>query len=277
MSELSYPRISVITPVRNGMPYLQGLLSSVQCQDYPFVEHIVIDDGSDDGGKTRKVLEGAMNVRWWSRQNLGQYPTQNEGLMAATGDLVTFICSDDVYINPRVLSKVAAAWHPGIHVLYGDTINIGEDGKELPYQLEHKGPIEPSDLLTVCLLQHCSVFLERRFLLERHLLFDESFRVSGDWEWLIRVFAAARDDMLYVPAALSAYRHWVGQTTRQPWYHEVAVAEQRRIYAMYGGSMAAYCAVMHARLWPDRWKKARGLWKAGGLPMLTRALAGRRR
>ena len=262
------PVISVITAVKNGMPYLPDLLNSVEHQDYPHVEHIVIDDGSTDGGETCKVLENAQHIKWWSRANRGQVPTQNEGLLAATGDLVSIICSDDMYRDSSVLSTVAASWRPGIHVLYGDTVYIGPDGRRLPYQLPPPGPIEPSDLLTECVLKHCSVFVEREFLLKRHLLFDESFRFAADWDWLIRVFSAARENVLYVPAFLGAYRQWENQTSNQSWVEGPFEGERKRILAMYGGSATARRERGRARLWPYRWQKLRGLWHAGG-PAMT--------
>lgn len=266
------PRISVITPVRNGKPYLLNLLDSVRKQDYPSVEHIVIDDGSADGGWTLQALQASAGIRWWTRPNRGQYPTQNEGLRAATGDLVTIICADDMYADSRVLSVVARAWHPGVKVLYGDSLELDADGAPLPYQLTGHGPLLSGELLTSCVVRHSSVFLDRQFVLNRRLLFDESFRLCGDWEWLIRVFAAARDDVLYVPGRLGAYRNYGMQTSQQPWYAKSIDTERMRVFAMYGGSVTAYRYAERSMVWPYRLQKARGLLHAGGISMLARAV-----
>jgi len=88
------PRISVITPVWNGSAYLVPLIESVLQQDYPHYEHIVIDDGSTDEGATVAILQQYKHLRWWSHANKGQYETQNDGLKAATGDIVVIISSD---------------------------------------------------------------------------------------------------------------------------------------------------------------------------------------
>lgn len=267
----SLPRVSVITPVRNGKPYLLDLLESVQKQDYPFVEHIVIDDGSDDERWTLQTLRASAGIRWWSHPNCGQYRTQNEGLRAATGDLVTIICADDMYADSGVLSTVVRAWHPGVKVLYGDSLELDADGAPLSYQLTGHGPLLPSDLLTWCVVRHSSVFIDRQFVLSRRLWFDESFHLCGDWEWLIRVFAAARDDVLYVPGRLGAYRNHTMQTSQQPWYAKSVDTERMRVFALYGGSVTAYRYAMQSTVWPRRWQKARGLVRAGGIPMLARA------
>ncbi|MBA4365807.1 MAG: hypothetical protein C0398_07425 [Coprothermobacter sp.] len=268
----SLPRISVITPVRNGNPYLLDLLESVQKQDYPFVEHIVIDDGSDDGGWTLQTLQASAGIRWWGHPNCGQYPTQNEGLRAATGDLVTIICADDMYAGSGALSAVARAWHPGVKVLYGDSLELDAGGAPLPYQVTGHGPLFSSDLLTWCVVRHSSVFIDRQFVMNRRLWFDESFHLCGDWEWLIRVFAAARDDILYVPGRLGAYRNHALQTSQQSWYAKSVDTERMRVFAMYGGSVTAYRYAMRSTVWPRRWQKARGLMRAGDLRAVCRWL-----
>src|SRR3990172_9086208 len=84
--------ISVITAVYNGADYLPDLIESVQAQDYTHYEHIIIDDGSTDDGATVAVLQryaqADSRIRWWTRENKGQYTTQNEAIEAARGDTI---------------------------------------------------------------------------------------------------------------------------------------------------------------------------------------------
>ena len=63
------PLVSIITAVRNGSRYLSALIESVLAQDYPRIEHIVIDDGSDDDDATIRILEQYPHLRWWTREN----------------------------------------------------------------------------------------------------------------------------------------------------------------------------------------------------------------
>ena len=80
MALIPPPLITIITPVYNGAEYLDELIQSVLRQDYPNIEHLIIDDGSQDGGATVSVLQKYPHLRWWSRENKGQYATMNEGL-----------------------------------------------------------------------------------------------------------------------------------------------------------------------------------------------------
>src|SRR5574341_2572398 len=84
----SKPLVTIMTPVYNGAAYLEELIASVRDQDYPYVEHLIIDDGSTDNGVTVEILRKYPHLRWWSRPNQGQYATMNEGLQAAQGELI---------------------------------------------------------------------------------------------------------------------------------------------------------------------------------------------
>ncbi len=115
------PLVSIVTPTFNSARYLEELLRSVEVQDYPRIEHIVIDDGSDDDGATVAILRRHPRVRWWSRENRGQYATLNEGFRAAKGDFVTTISADDTYADPGAIGALVA-WlrgHPDHDVAYG--------------------------------------------------------------------------------------------------------------------------------------------------------------
>ena len=61
---LSTPLVSIITPVYNGAEYLEELIISVRDhQDYPYIEHIIIDDGSTDDGETVSILKKYPHLR----------------------------------------------------------------------------------------------------------------------------------------------------------------------------------------------------------------------
>ena len=101
------PLVSIVTPTFNSARYLEELLQSVEGQDYPQIEHIVIDDDSRDEGAAVDLLRRHPNVKWCSRENRGQYSTLDEGFRAATGEFVTTISEDDRYVDPGAVGAVA--------------------------------------------------------------------------------------------------------------------------------------------------------------------------
>lgn len=210
------PLVSIITPVFNGARYLDELIQSVLQQDYPYVEHIIIDDGSTDGGATVEILKRYPHLRWWSRDNKGQYATQNEGLAAARGSIVGVICADDKYVAPSTLSSVVRYWnlHPEFGCIYGRTLRMDSNGDPLPMDSDYRQKPFPAWVLRYRLfLSHCSLFVAKQLVVDKNIWFDTSFRYFGDWDWIIRLSTAGQFGYLDQP--LSIYREYPSQTTKQ--------------------------------------------------------------
>lgn len=106
------PKVSVITPVFNGEKFLQETLDSVDCQTYPNVEHIVIDDGSTD--ETGKILEHSLQklrkhqLRVIQQKNAGESQAINRGLSDATGEYVLVLSADDLLEEKAIQELVQA-------------------------------------------------------------------------------------------------------------------------------------------------------------------------
>jgi glycosyltransferase involved in cell wall biosynthesis len=103
------PLISVVTPSLNQVDFLERTLQSVAEQDYPTIEHIVVDGGSTDGSVG--ILERWTQhlARWVSEPDSGQANAINKGLDWATGDIVAYINSDDYYL-PGAFAAAARAF-----------------------------------------------------------------------------------------------------------------------------------------------------------------------
>lgn len=221
------PLVSVITPVYNGAAYLEGLIQSVVRQDYPHLEHLVIDDGSTDDGATRRILERHPHLRWWSRPNQGQYATLNEGLAAAHGAVVGFISADDEYLAPSAVSAALAHWraHPAADGVYGRLLYIDAAGARRIAQPHLAGPWPMSWLKYLCFVPHSSLFIDREWLAQRQLQFDPALRFTGDWDWLIRL-AAAGGRLSFLNRPLSFYRLQPAQMTQR---HAAEIATEERL------------------------------------------------
>ena len=207
------PLISIVTPAFNAAIYLEQLLASVEAQDYPRIEHIVIDDGSTDDGETRAVLRRHPSVRWWSRENQGQYATLNEGFKAATGELVTTISADDFYVDPRALRDVVDhhVSHGHCDVVHGYTLHVDSDGSPLPVQPYQDFPYWMIPY-SPGFIAHCSLFVRRERIIADGILFDESLRFIGDGDWMIRLYLAGYRHCR-VNRLVAAYRHHAQQVS----------------------------------------------------------------
>jgi len=187
------PLISIITPVFNGADYIDLLIQSVLNQGFTDWEHIVIDDGSNDNGATTAVLKRYSHLRWWSRENKGQYATMNEGLRTARGKWVCFISADDL-MAPGALLAVAEYAHKAqkCEVIYGKTLFIREDGSKHAVQnLFQRVP--PKCFVYLMGIYHCSMYVEKTVVIDRGLFFDERLKFSGDFDWIVRLIHSGLD------------------------------------------------------------------------------------
>ena len=92
------PLISVLIPVYNGSNYLEEALESVLEQTYSNYEIIVVNDGSNDEGKTKKIaLKYENKIRYFEKENGGVASALNYGISKANGDYISWLSHDDIY------------------------------------------------------------------------------------------------------------------------------------------------------------------------------------
>jgi glycosyltransferase involved in cell wall biosynthesis len=264
------PLVSIITPAYNAARFIEATIRSVQEQDYPCIEHIVIDDGSTDDGATVAVLRQFPHLRWWSRPNRGQYATMNEGLAAARGDLIGLISADDVYTVPRSISRVVAyaAAHPHIDAIYGRWLDIDQSGAVMPVQVRLTGRYPLRLFRYVPFISHCALFVRRAIIERDGLLFDETMRYAGDADWIQRLIAAGTR-FGFLDAYLAGYRWHGGQTTGGP-KQAAILAEHRRFYRRWHADPRLAAAAESAIIMRSLILKAMYTVRAGGVRGLRR-------
>jgi glycosyltransferase involved in cell wall biosynthesis len=245
------PLVSIVTPVFNQSKYIEELILSVKSQDYPHIEHIVIDDGSTDNGATVAVLERYPHLRWWSRENRGQYATMNEGLLAAKGVFVCFVSADDKLSSGAVKSAVEFfQMHPDFDGVFGMTNYIDINSKNYPYPVPfQRAPL--SFYAYFAHISHCSLYLKVSSLQKHGLLFNPALHYVGDYEWMIRVYKS-RLRIGTLNRELSKVRIHEAQASRKFLAESVkekqAVLETQNINKLYYACLWALY-VLRVRIW----------------------------
>ena len=92
------PRISIITPSFNQAQFLEQTIKSVLDQGYPNLEYFIIDGGSTDGSADIIRRYSKQLTYWVSEKDRGQTHAINKGLERATGEIIAYINSDDLYV-----------------------------------------------------------------------------------------------------------------------------------------------------------------------------------
>ena len=122
MPDLDYPRISIVTPSYNQGQFIEQTIRSVLLQDYPNLEYIIIDGGSTDN-TTEIIKKYEQYITYWvSEPDLGQYDAINKGFDRATGDIMAWLNSDDVYF-PFAFKTVASIMSRLTEVEWLTTLN----------------------------------------------------------------------------------------------------------------------------------------------------------
>ena len=207
------PKVSVVIAAYNYAKYLPYALNSILDQTYQDYELIVVNDGSTDN--TQDVLTPYLRhpkVRCYHKPNGGQANAENFGIRQSQGPYVAFLDADDCWSPDKLARQIPILEQsPNIGVVYSDARMIGPSGEDIPFI--------PPARFRGHILRHLfgdnfipfSSSVVRRELLDRHGLFDESLRMSTDYDLWLRLSITTEFD--YVPAPLMAYRLGHGQMT----------------------------------------------------------------
>jgi hypothetical protein len=210
----SWPRISIVTPSYNQGRFIEETIRSVLLQGYPNLEYIVMDGGSTDESPAVIQKYAAWIDYWVSQPDKGQSDAISQGFARATGDVIAWLNSDDLYL-PGALAAVGTAYraNPGT-IVAGDVLNFHQD-------TGHRRLVTHQDIT----LSQVVRFWKGRVWHQPGLLFprvhyvktqglDESLRYAMDYDLLCQLLAIA--SVSYCGFLVVQFRiHSVSKTTLQ--------------------------------------------------------------
>jgi glycosyltransferase involved in cell wall biosynthesis len=187
------PLVSIITAVLNAQDSLAECIESVLAQDYPNVEHIILDGGSlDKTVDILRVYEGRI-AYWKSEPDKGVYDAWNKGLGVARGEWIGFLGADDRYTSSAISSYMQAAEdHPDVDYLSSQV----EWQHSTGYSRIIGGPWSWSRFRRTMCSAHVGSLHHRRFF-EKYGKYDTSYRITADYELLLRAGTGLRS--VFVP------------------------------------------------------------------------------
>ena|SRR2546426_3185801 len=223
------PTISVITPSYLQSEFIEQNLRSLLLQQYPRLEHVVVDGGSTDGTvEILKRYERRYQLHWISERDFGQSDALMKGFRISRGDLIGWLNSDDMYFERGTLSFVAEVFraHPEVDVLYGDQVAVDEKS-----QIFRVGRLFNWNLPMVlrgCSISQPATFLRREVVMENEI--ERNLHHAMDLEYWIRL--GKRYQFMHVNRILAAFRiHGGAKSTA---FRQVARKEARRVLTENG-------------------------------------------
>ncbi|MEP6636532.1 MAG: glycosyltransferase family 2 protein [Acidobacteriota bacterium] len=200
---MNWPKITVVTPSYNQGQFLEETILSVVGQQYPNLEFIIIDGGSTDQSvDIIKKYEKHLSY-WISEKDNGQGAAINKGFAMATGDIMSWLNSDDMYLPGALFHVVPKLDLNSPELVFGNCLHIRENSSFVNGSDVERHHTEMNLILADYIIQP-STFWTRDLWLKTGAL-DESLVFGFDWDWFIRAQKAGtvfKPDVKY----LSVYR-----------------------------------------------------------------------
>lgn len=199
-------QISIVTAVYNGEKFIRHTLDSVAQQDYPHVQHVVVDGASKDC--TVSILESypSSRLQWTSNPDRGIYDALNNGIRQSNGQIVGLLHSDDFFFSNHTLSRVAEAFQDEtVDVVFGDLVYVDEKDPLRIRRFWKAGKFQRDKLRWGWMPPHPTIYVRRK-VLETLGDYRLDCGTSADYEWILRLFYFNKLHIAYVPHVLVAMR-----------------------------------------------------------------------
>ena len=179
-------KISIVTPSYQQAPFIERTIQSILAQDWPLTEHIVVDGGSTDGTVDILRRYDRQLAHWVSEPDRGQSHAVNKGVARATGDLIGWINSDDVYL-PGAFQAVAEHFdrHPEVDACYGGLAVIDAEDRVIDAYWPPRVDVRVT--LAIGLNIYGQALFVRRSVWEKLGGIDEKLHMAMDYDFIVRL------------------------------------------------------------------------------------------
>ena len=238
------PTVTVIIPTYNRAWVLKRAIKSVLAQDFHDFEIVVVDDGSTDN--TPEVLESYQQICVIRQEHRGVSAARNAGIAQASGRLISFLDSDDVWL-PGKLSAQVKFFNNNPDALICQTEEIWiRNGKYLNPKKRHKkysGMIF-ENCLDLCIVSPSAVMMKRR-LFDKIGTFDETLPICEDYDLWLRTACRLPVYLIETPLVIKYGGHQ-DQLSRRLGADRFRIQALIKLLESNSLSNGQYCATVEA-------------------------------
>ncbi|KHS67274.1 glycosyltransferase family 2 protein [Pectobacterium brasiliense] len=195
-------KVSIITATYNSAKTISDTLKSLNEQTYPDIEYIIIDGGSKDN--TLSLIKSSCSrvSVIISEPDKGIYDALNKGILSATGDIVGFLHSDDFFAYPDAVKDIVDAMRESnADAVYGDLNYISSTDNDVIVRKWVSGGFDINKMKLGWMPPHPTFYMKRACY-QRFGSFDLSYRISADYDSLLRYLWIHKVTVKYIPKVI---------------------------------------------------------------------------
>jgi glycosyltransferase len=184
-------QISIITPVYNNKEMIIDAISSLLNQTYKDIEYIIIDGASTDGTVNIVRSYGEEIDKFVSEPDKGIYDGLNKGVSLASGDVVAFLHSDDIYASESIIEDIVKVFdkNSAIDGVYGDLVYTQKNDFNKVLRYWKSKEFDINLLSQGWMPAHPTLFLKRE-VYKKYGKFDLDYKISADYDFMLRILSA---------------------------------------------------------------------------------------
>lgn len=192
------PKITIITVVRNAKTTVLQALESVASQNYPQLEHIVLDGLSTDGTQdiVNEFAAKHPHVYFRSQKDNGMYDALNQGIALATGDIIGMLHADDFYAHDLVLQEVVSRFKSGVEAVYSDLLYVDPKNTSKVVRYWQSRDYCQGDFAKGWCPPHPTFFVKKE-VYQRFGDFDIQLPIGNDVELMMRLMEKSKISTRY--------------------------------------------------------------------------------
>lgn len=183
-------------------------MDSVLNQTYDLIEYIVIDGKSIDNtlNLVNSRIYNESNIIVRSETDRGIYDALNKGIKLATGDVIGFVHSDDFLSSPNIIKEIEKKIiNESLDGVYGDLRYIDRNNPQKVIRNWKSSEFNQGLLKNGWMPPHPTLFVKKE-VYQKHGLFDLSYRISADYDFMLRIFKDSELKFGYLPKVITKMR-----------------------------------------------------------------------
>lgn len=197
-------KISIITATYNSVDTLPSCFKSIEKQTFD-IEYVVVDGNSKDG--TLQLIKQANIInKYISEPDDGIYDALNKGLEIASGDIIGFLHSDDLFASNDIIENIYLTFERTCaDIVYGDLEYVDKSNTNKVIRKWESRTFKMELLKRGWMPAHPTVFIKRD-VYKKHGVFDLNFKIAADYDLMLRIFSDSSLKFAYLPKVVTKMR-----------------------------------------------------------------------